>query len=231
MRYLLLLLLSGCSSQAVSPARPGDVLLAPVPVKAGPKAHYNTFSNRGADWDDRSFRFYLGQVKVKDFDANMQRMYGFGPVIEIRKGGELRVLDLRERHPAHCFGPVFHDKWNRRVLALVQHCVEGPASSFQVWITEDGGEHWLQGEDLARPSPGFPPSDLYTIFVDGMGKGEAWFRVGADHFTSEGTFEADMRMGAELIYKASTSDGGRTWSVGKEPALRSGLEEAEKTAR
>lgn len=206
-------------------------MLSPVAMKSGPKAHYSTFSNRTFDWDDRSFRFYLGQVKVKDFDANMQRMYGFGPVIEVRAGKELRVLDLRERHPAHCFGPVYHDKWNHRVIALVQHCVEGPAAAFQVWITEDSGEHWFQGANLPRPSPGFPPSDLYTIFVDGMGKGEAWFRVNADNFTSEATFGEDMKKGQELIYKASTSDGGRNWNVSSEPALHNGLLEAEKPGK
>jgi hypothetical protein len=226
MRYLLLLLLSGCASQTLSSPRPGDVLLAPVETKDPPKQFEASDSGITIDWGDRKIRAYTAPAKIPGQDASWQKMYGFGPVILITMKKAQRLLDLRQRLPSHAIERVYHDQWNQRIWLLTQAGIEGPSSAYTVWISEDGGEHWFQGADLERPSPRFPPSDLYTIFVDKMGKGEAWFRLDASHATSEATMGADMALGQEIIYKSSTSDGGRTWNVGKEPIFRNGMIEA-----
>ncbi len=177
-------------------------------------------------WKDRTFRLYEGKMSFKGDQKTMDKMYGFGPVIEIKNGSEIEVLDLRNRLPSHCFSHVFHDQWNGRIIALIEPCIEGPSAEFLTWITEDSGESWFPGGNLQRPSPGFPPSELYTIFVDNLGKGEAWFRLNADQFSSEGKFAEDMRRGQELIYKASTIDGGRNWLTNDKPYLINGVLEA-----
>lgn len=228
MRYFIALLLAGCSAQNLSPARPGDVLLTPVTVKAGPKPFESGSSGISIDWGDRKFRIYSAASTVKGYDANWQRMYGFGPVIEVSTKKTTALLDLRERFPSYVVERVFHDQWNERLWIFLQGGIEGPSSSYTVWITEDAGEHWFRGADLERPAPRFPPSDLYTIFVDNLGKGEAWFKLDASHATPNENVGAHMAQGQEYIYKASTSDGGRSWKVGREPVLRNGMIEAAK---
>lgn len=225
MRFLLsALLLTSCSSVgSITPVSPGDVLLAPVPVKTSPKAHELHAESYGFDWGDRKIRALLAPTKLHGQDADTQRMYGFGPVIEVRTKKELRLLDLRDRFPSHCLEGMFHDQWNKRVWVLTQACIEGPSDAYTVWISEDGGDHWFQGADLVRPAPRFPPSDLFTLFVDGKGKGEAWFKLDASHATPEASSGADLAQGQELIYKSSTTDGGRSWTMGREPALKNGM--------
>jgi len=221
---ILLLLLSSCtSSLSVSSARPGDVLLAPVPVKSSPKAHELHTEGYSLEWGDRKIRAYLAPTKLQGQDPDTQRMYGFGPVIEVRTTKSLRLLDLSERFPSHCLEAMFHDQWNKRIWVLTQACIEGPSDAYTLWITEDGGEHWFQGADLVRPAPRFPPSDLFTLFVDGKGKGEAWFKLDASHATLGAAEGADLSHGQELIYKSFTMDGGRSWTVNREPLFSNGM--------
>ncbi len=156
-------------------------------------------------------------------------MYGFGPVIEVRTKKDVRVLDLRNRLPSNCISHVFHDQWNTRIWVLTQSCIEGPPPEYTVWISEDGGDHWFQGADLVRPAPRFPPSDLFTLFVDGKGKGEAWFKLDASHGSADASIGADLAEGQEIIYKSSTLDGGRSWTVGRIPAAKNGMLEAGKS--
>lgn len=212
--FASLFLLSACSAPALKPA-PAKPRLLPVAIASSP-AYFATYKGlHEVRWNDRTFRFFHAPVKLKGFEESWQNMYGFGPYIEIKRGKEKKALDLREKFSSHYIARVFHDERSQRLLVLLDGAIEGPSPAYTVWISDNGGESWFQGEELPRPSPGFPPSELISLMIGRDGRGEA-------------LFEADEGNGQQLIYKLSTSDGGQNWSGSKAPALRNGLKEAKK---
>jgi len=222
MRFIFLsFFLFSCATQTVS-SRPIVALLSPVPVNTSPKTfplHEEIFA---FDWQDRSFRFFHAPAKLKGKDESWQRMYGFGPVLEVTMGKQKKLLDLREKLPSHVITRVLEDPHNRRIWVLFEGGIEGPANAYAVLISEDGGDYWFEGAELERPAPGFPPSELSHLWVNGAGEGEAWFAL-------EENNEAELKGGQQVLYRSTTSDGGRSWVVGREPVRRNGLMEVKRT--
>lgn len=180
-------------------------------------------TDRKFEWKDRAFRVLQIKAKPGD-DPAMDEQYGFGPVIEITKGKEKSLLDLGERFRNHVVTNVLQDEYNRRVWVILEWGVAGPGEQYEFIISDDGGDTWAIGEPLMRPSV-HPRATLSHIWVNARGIGEAWLTQDASFTSSEKTQERDMKRGQELIFKATTSNGGRKWRVGTKPLFYNGLVE------
>lgn len=223
---VLCCLLAACSSipsKESAPVAPPTTVVDPpilrtVEVKTSPRPWGNPETT--VQWTDRTFRIYDGQAKLKEASPEEQRMYGFGPVVEIRKGQKKRILDLRDEAPKDLVSHVFHDPVNRKIWVLTEYGVEGPSPTYSVWISEDGGETWFRGGDLRRPGETYPPSDLVTLWVDGEGRGEALFSL---ETALSGEAQKNAKRGSETHFRSVTRDGGRSWSVDPEPLRWNGM--------
>lgn len=215
----LIFALTACASKdpKPAPAAPAEAKVAspaPATIKAvetkNPPKAWGRFGTTFS-WNDRSFRVYEAHAKLKDATPDEQRMYGFGPVVEIKEGTKRKVLDLRELAPKDVVSHVFHDSANRKIWVLTEYGVAGPSRNYSLWISEDGGDTWFRGGDLRRPGDHHPPADLVTIWLDGDGRGEALFTLENDAAPDGEEPGKGLKRGLEVHFRSVTQDGGRTW--------------------
>lgn len=219
--WFVLLLLGPCLSLAAKPTK--EAQLRPVLVAAG-QSEMKSISpadDRNFEWKDRSFRVFSIKA-TPGSDPAVDEMYGFGPVIEITKGSEKHILDVSERFRNNRVTSVLQDEYNRRIWVILEWGIAGPGEDYQFLISDDGGDSWAIGTPLARPSV-HPRAELSHIWVNARGIGEAWLTQDASFTSSEKTLAKDMKRGQQLIFKATTSDGGRSWKVGRKPLFFNGL--------
>ncbi len=176
-------------------------------------------------WAKRAFRVAHGAWKIPESNPGWNRMYGWGPVVWITEGTRTRVLDLRKEFPSNYVSNVFQDEGSGRIFLFFDYGIEGPASAYHVWISEDQGEHWFAGDDLKRPPGSFPPSELDRFFMDAQGKGNALFRIEVSSLPI--TDRGILSPKAELYYRAQTKDGGRSWEYEKTPIFSTVLQQEE----
>ena len=170
------------------------------------------------NWKGRSFEIGAGVWENPEYDSDWNRMYGWGPVFWVNEKNSSRVLDLRKELVSHFVSHVFQDEQSGRIFVFLDYGIEGPASEYKVWISEDAGEHWFEGGILLRPPEKFPPANLDSFFLDSEGKGVVWFRAETSH-------------GADAIYRATTRDGGHSWISEEKPLFFSVLKRVEKERR
>jgi hypothetical protein len=134
-------------------------------------------------------------------------MYGWGPVVWITDGAKTRVLDLRSEFPSHFVSQVYDG--SGKIFLFLENGIEGPSSSYEVWISQDSGEHWFQGGDLPRPPEEYPHSSIDSFFLEANGHATAWLKLAAYNLSApqRGTPGSDT----EVYYKVTTVDGGLTW--------------------
>jgi len=229
MRFLLLsLCLAACASArpmtpppavtvaCVPPAQQRGLVSEVIPeVKA--QSHF------GFMMGERSIRVGYGKWKLKDQNADWNRMYGWGPVVWITEGKNTRVLDLRGDFPSSYVSHVFQS--GRRIFLFLDYGVEAPAEAYKIWISQDSGEHWYAGGDLHRPPGAFPPATLDSFFLDDSGTGTAWLKIEASNLSPEK--RGAISAGAEVYFRAVTPNCGLTWKVENAPAFSSLLRKEE----
>ncbi|MGZ3670325.1 MAG: hypothetical protein ACXWR4_10495 [Bdellovibrionota bacterium] len=230
--FLLSLCLVACASARPVAAPPAA---APAPVcvppgqsrdlgnaliaEASGQAHFGFMAG------NRAIRIGSGKWKLKDQNADWNRMYGWGPVVWVTDGKRTRVLDLRAEFPSSYVSQVFHDQ--KRIFLFLDYGVEGPAEAYKVWISQDAGEHWYAGGDLHRPPGAFPPATLESFFLDDSGLGTAWLKMDASNLSPEkrGAISSD----SEVYFRAVTPDCGLTWKAENTPAFSTLLRKQEET--
>ncbi len=169
----------------------------------------------------RTIRVAHGITHIKEENEGWNRMYGWGPVVTVQEGKRTRVLDLRKDFPSFYVSHVFRDSRCKNIFLFFDYGIEGPAKEYQVWVGEEQGERWYAGAPLRRPPLGsFPPAALESFTLDEQGNGIAWLKLNAG-FLEEKTRGANISRDADVYYRVTTSDSGRTWVHEAIPAFSS----------
>lgn len=220
-------LLSSCSHQAPP--------IVPHSIPSPEPASSNTFSiqpkrvlrDRSRDsftfaWKERSFEIaYSAAIGVPE----EMKIYNFAPVIWVKEGNKpLRVLDLREKFASHCVAGVFQSEAAKRILLALETCMAGPGDSYQILISEDGGNTWFLGAPLSRPPGTHPRAELRDLFMDRNGNGIAWFERSTD-FPLKPESRVENQAGHTHFFKATTANGGRSWKVNSQVEFTNDLSE------
>ena len=219
----LALALFSCSSGKLTPHPTALAPMAPHP----PTRSFHPLSKKTklpAFRDGKSYRFTLGKNSVHIYDAkfgrpkkgSVENLYAYGPVLEIQTPRNFWQFDLREEFATEFVSHVFSDSETGRIWVLLEAGIEGPADSFTLLVSENGGESWFKGGDLPKAPGEFPPGELQTLWVDSQGHGEALF------------YREPNLPEAGGVFRSITSDGGRTWMMEKEAFRKTSLEPVEK---